>query len=346
MRVEIVHPFINLNRQGIKVSKPKVLVTREIFPEALEVISAVAEVDLWTDEMPPPRKVLLEKSAGIEGILCLLNDDIDSEFFEAAGPQLKVVSQIAVGYNNIDVDEASKRRIPVGFTPDVLTDTTADFAFTLLMAAARLIVPGHTAAHNGSWRTWHPLHFLGQDIHHATLGIVGAGRIGFEMARRSVGFDMKVLYFDLSERKDLEAKLPMTRVNFDTLLSESDFVSLHVDLNPSTHHMMNAAAFKKMKTSAILINAARGPVVDHMALYDALKDGQIAGAGLDVTEPEPIPDDHPLLTLDNCLIVPHIASASVATRRAMSMMAATNLINGLQGKQLQTCVNPEVQVAE
>jgi len=303
----------------------------------------VAEVDLWDDEMPPPRDVLLERAAGVDGILCLLNDGIDAEFFDAAGPQLKVVSQIAVGYNNIDIDEATKRGVPVGFTPDVLTDTTADFAFTLLMSAARLIVPGNTAAHDGSWRTWHPLHFLGQDIHHATLGIVGMGRIGFEMARRSVGFDMKVLYFDINERKDLEEKLPMTRVDLGTLLAESDFVSLHVDLNPSTHHMMNAGAYKKMKNSAILINAARGPVVDHMALYDALKSGEIAGAGLDVTEPEPIPSDHPLLTLDNCVIAPHIASASVGTRRDMSMLAATNIINGLAGKPLKTCVNPEAQ---
>ena len=171
------------------------------------------------------------------------------------------------------------------------------------------------------------------------------GRIGFEMARRSVGFDMKILYFDLNERKDLEAKLPMTRVDMDTLLAESDFVSLHVDLNPSTHHMMNAEAYKKMKNSAILINAARGPVVDHMALYDALKSGEIAGAGLDVTEPEPIPSDHPLLTLDNCVIAPHIASASVGTRRDMSMLAATNIINGLAGKPLKTCVNPEAQTS-
>jgi len=325
------------------VARPRVLVTRDIFPEALDAIREVAEVDLWDDEMPPPRDVLLERAAGVDGILCLLNDGIDAEFFDAAGPQLKVVSQIAVGYNNIDIDEATKRGVPVGFTPDVLTDTTADFAFTLLMSAARLIVPGNTAAHDGSWRTWHPLHFLGQDIHHATLGIVGMGRIGFEMARRSVGFDMKVLYFDINERKDLEEKLPMTRVDLGTLLAESDFVSLHVDLNPSTHHMMNAGAYKKMKNSAILINAARGPVVDHMALYDALKSGEIAGAGLDVTEPEPIPSDHPLLTLDNCVIAPHIASASVGTRRDMSMLAATNIINGLAGKPLKTCVNPEAQ---
>ena len=323
--------------------KPRVFVSREIFPEALDSIRSVAEVDLWTDEMPPPREVLLERCAGMDGVLCLLTDGIDVEFFERIGPQLKVVSQIAVGYNNIDVEEATKRGVSVGFTPDVLTDTTADFAFTLLMAAARKIVAGHEAAHNGSWRTWHPLHFLGQDIHHATLGIVGMGRIGFEMARRSQGFDMNVLYFDIGERKDLEARLPMTRVSMDTLLAESDFVSLHVDLNPSTHHMMNADAFKRMKSTAILINAARGPAVDHAALYEALKTGEIGGAGLDVTEPEPMPVDHPLLTLDNCLVVPHIASASVATRRAMSLLAASNLIDGLEGRPMQACVNPEAQ---
>ena len=329
----------------MKLERPRVFVSREIFPEALEAIGRVAEVDLWRDEMPPPRQVLLERSAGADGVLCLLTDGIDAEFFDAAGPQLKVVSQIAVGYNNIDVAEATRRGVPVGYTPDVLTDTTADFAFALLMASARLIVPGHTAAHDGSWRTWHPLHFLGQDIHRATLGIVGMGRIGFEMARRSRGFDMKVLYFDMVERSDLEAKLPMTRVSMDQLLAESDFVSMHVDLNPSTHHMMNEEAFRAMKDTAVLINAARGPVVDHMALYEALRSGQIGGAALDVTEPEPIPSDHPLLTLDNCLIVPHIASASVATRRAMSMLAATNLVNGIEGRPLAQCVNPEAQGA-
>ena len=257
------------------MARPKAFVSREIFPEALEAIREVAEVDLWTDELPPPREVLLDRCAGADGVLCLLTDRINGEFFDAVGPQLKVVSQIAVGYNNIDIDEATKRGIPVGFTPDVLTDTTADFAFALLMASARLIVPGHVAAHDGSWRTWHPLHFLGQDIHHATLGIVGMGRIGFEMARRAQGFDMRILYNDANSRADLEAKLPMTRVDLQTLLAESDFVSLHVDLNDSTHHMMNADAFKSMKKTAILVNAARGPVVNHDDLYEALKAGEI-----------------------------------------------------------------------
>ena len=324
------------------MAKPRVLITRNIFPEAIEAIEKVAEVDLWTDDMPPSRKALLEKSKGIDGILCLLTDKIDGEFMDNAGPQLKVISQIAVGYNNIDIAEATKRGIPVGYTPDVLTHATADFAFTLLMAAARLVIPGHIAAHDGSWKTWHPLHFLGQDIYGAKIGIVGMGRIGFEMAKRSTGFDMDILYYDVNRREDLEKQLEMTHVGMDELLAQSDFVSIHVDLNPTTQHMFSTEQFKKMKNSSVIINAARGPVIDHMALYEALKSKDIAGAGLDVTDPEPIPNDHPLLSLDNCLIVPHIASATVETRRAMSNLAAANLINGLKGASLTTCVNTEV----
>lgn len=326
------------------MSKPKVLITRNIFPEAIEAIKEVAEIDLWTDEMPPTREVLIEKSKGIDGILCLLTDKIDGEFMDNAGPQLKVISQIAVGYNNIDIGAATKRNIPVGYTPDVLTHATADFAFTLLMSAARLIIPGHTATHDGSWKTWHPLHFLGQDIYGSKLGIVGMGRIGFEMAKRSTGFDMDILYYDVDRREDLEKELEMAHVSMDELLKDSDFVSIHVDLNPTTTHMFSDKQFKQMKSSSVVINAARGPVIDHMALYRALKNKEIAAAGLDVTEPEPIPDNHPLLSLDNCLIVPHIASATFATRRAMSNLAATNLINGLLGKSLSTCVNPEVDI--
>ena len=197
--------------------------------------------------MPPSRKILLEKSKNIDGILCLLTDKIDGEFMDNAGPQLKVISQIAVGYNNIDIAEATKRGIPVGYTPDVLTHATADFAFTLLMAAARLVIPGHIAAHDGSWKTWHPLHFLGQDIYGSKIGIVGMGRIGFEMAKRSTGFDMDILYYDVNRREDLEKNLKMTHVGMDELLTQSDFVSIHVDLNPTTQHMFSTKQFKKMK---------------------------------------------------------------------------------------------------
>lgn len=322
--------------------RPRAFVTREIFPDALEMIQAETEAEVWPDELPPPREALLDKSRGIDGILCLLTDRIDGEFMDAAGPQLKVVSQIAVGFDNIDIPEATKRGIPVGNTPEVLTQTTADAAWALMLAAARRIGESERAVHAGTWRTWHPLHYLGQDVYGATLGIIGMGRIGLEVAKRSVGFNMKVMYHDIVRQEDFEAELPMEYVDMDTLLARADFVSLHTVLNDSTYHLIDAEALSKMKPNAVLVNASRGPVVDPQALYEALKTGRITAAGLDVTEPEPIPVDHPLLTLDNCLIVPHIASASVATRREMSRIAAVNLLNGIRGERLITCVNPEV----
>lgn len=324
------------------MSKPKVFVTRKIFQEYLDLIDSKTDMELWEEELPPSRDILLEKSKGVDGILCLLTDAIDAEFMDAAGSQLKVVSQIAVGYNNIDVAEATRRKIPVGYTPDVLTNTTADFTFALLMAGARRISEAYKFVQESSWKTWHPLHFLGQDIYGSTLGIVGMGRIGYEVARRATGFDMKIIYYDINRRPDLESQISMEYVDMDTLLEDSDFVTLHTNLTEETHHLMSDDQFKKMKNTAILVNAARGPVVDHEALYRALKSNTIGGAALDVTEPEPIPLGDPLLSLPNCLIVPHIASASVATRKEMSRLAAQNLINGLDGKKLLTCVNPEV----
>jgi glyoxylate reductase len=324
------------------MSKPRVFVSREIFPEALRAIEDETDAELWRDELPPPRDVLLDKVRGVDGLLCLLTDGVDAELMDVAGPQLKVVSQIAVGFDNIDIPEATRRGIAVGNTPDVLTQTTADAAFTLMLASARKVVEAWRAVQEGRWRTWHPLHFLGQDIYGATLGIVGMGRIGFEVARRGRGFDMEVLYSDIVRREDLEALLPMTYVDMDSLLERSDFVSLHTVLDDSTYHLIGEAELAKMKPTSVLVNAARGPIVDPRALYEALRDGGIAAAGLDVTEPEPIPVDDPLLTLDNCLVVPHIASASVSTRSEMSRIAAQNLINGVKGERLLTCVNPEV----
>jgi glyoxylate reductase len=324
------------------MARPRVFVTRRIFAEALEMLSAEAEVDLWTDEMPPPRDVLLDKVQGIDGLLCLLTDRVDSELFDRAGPQLKVVSQIAVGFDNIDVPEATKRGIPVGNTPEVLTQTTADATWALLMAAARRITEGERAVRAGKWRTWHPLHYLGQDIYGSTLGIIGMGRIGMEVAKRGRGFEMPILYSDVYRREDLEAEYGFKYVDQDTLLRESDFVSVHTVLNDSTYHLIGEAALAAMKPTAVLINASRGPVVDPKALYTALKSGGIAAAALDVTEPEPIAADDPLLTLENCIIVPHIASASVTTRREMSRISAQNVINGLKGERLLTPLNPEV----
>ena len=324
------------------MTKPRAFVTRKIFPEALESIQGVADAEIWPDELPPPRSTLLEKAKGVDGLLTLLTEKIDGELMDAAGPQLKVISQIAVGYENIDVAEATKRGIPVGYTPGVLTEATADLTFALMMAAARRVVEAARAVYDGKWKTWHPLHYLGPDVYGATLGIVGLGRIGLAVAKRAIGFDMKILYSDIARREDLEAQYPLTFVDMDTLLRESDFVTLHVNLTTDTHHLMSDEKFSKMKSTAVLVNASRGGVVDPGALYRVLKEHQIGAAALDVTEPEPIPMDDPLLTLDNCLVVPHIASASVEARSEMSRISAQNLINGLMGEKLLTCVNPEV----
>ena len=324
--------------------RPRAFISREIYPDALDMIRAEVDAEVWSDELPPPPEVLLEKSRGVDGILCLLTDKIDGEFMDAVGSQLKVISQIAVGFDNIYIPDATRRGIPVGNTPEVLTHTTADAVWALLLGAARRIGEGERAVRAGNWRTWHPLHYLGQDAYGATLGIIGMGRIGFEVAKRSIGFNMRVLYNDIVRQEEFEERLPMEHVDMDTLLSESDFISLNTVLNDSTYHLINAEALAKMKPTSVLVNAARGPIVDQQALYQALRDGEIAAAGLDVTDPEPISDDDPLLTLENCLIVPHIASASVATRREMSRIAAVNLLSGIRGERLITCVNPEVYI--
>ena len=320
----------------------KVFVTRVIPEAGLERIRAVSNAEVWESEAPPPYEVLMEKAVGLDGLVCLLTDPIDGRLMDAAGGSLRVISQMAVGFDNIDVAAATLRGIPVGNTPGVLTDTTADFAFTLLMAAARRIAEAERYVKDGKWVTWGPTLLMGQDIHSATLGLVGLGRIGRGMARRASGFGMRVVYsdplVDEAEAEELGAELR----ELDELLAESDFVSLHVPLTPETTHLMGDREFQRMKPSAILINTARGPIVDPGALYRALKEGEIAYAALDVTEPEPIPIDDPLLLLDNCLIVPHIASSSLATRSRMATMAADNLLAGLNGERLPNCVNPEV----
>jgi glyoxylate reductase len=321
--------------------RPKVFVSRIIPDEGLNLIRAECEMDLWQGELPPPHDVLLAHIHDKEGLLSLLTDKIDAELMDK-NPQLRVVSNMAVGYDNIDIKAATERGLPIGNTPGVLTDTTADFAFTLMMAAARRVVEGANYARAGKWKTWGPKLLTGQDVHGATLGIVGFGRIGQGMAKRASGFDMHVIYHDVYRREDLEKSMGVTYADMDTLLAQSDFVTIHTDLNEQTKHMFNADAFSKMKRSAILINTARGPIVDPDALSHALEQGDIRAAALDVTEPEPIPADSPLLTLPNCLIVPHIASASIATRAKMAEMAARNLLAGLNGERLPTCVNPEV----
>jgi glyoxylate reductase len=326
------------------MGKPRVFITRAIPEQGLSLVRDFCEADIWMEELPPSREVALERVRGSDGILSLLTDCMDGVVMDAAGPQLKVISNYAVGFDNVDIVEATRRGIPVGNTPGVLTDTTADLAFALLMAAARRVVEGDKFTRAGRWRTWRPTLLLGQDIFGATLGLVGFGRIGRAVARRARGFDMRVLFYDPFVAADdpFAAKIGAQAVDLDTLLGESDFVSLHTLLNEETHHLIDADAFAKMKPAAILVNTSRGPVVDPDALYTALVDGQIGYAALDVTEPEPIPADSPLLALDNIIVVPHIASASVATRGKMAQMAAENLIAGLKGERLPNCANPEV----
>ena len=324
------------------MDRPRVYVTRIIPEGGLRLVREACDAAIWEGETPPPREVLLEKVRGVDGLLSLLTDRVDGELMDAAGPQLKVISNYAVGYNNVDVDAATARGIAVGNTPGVLTDTTADFAFTLLVAAARRVVEGMDYVRAGKWKTWGPTLLLGRDIHHATLGIVGFGRIGRALARRARGFEMEVLYYDPLVSPDDPAvqQLGARSVDLDTLLAASDFVSMHVPLLPETRHMIGTEALHKMKPSAILINTSRGPVVDPQALHHALSEGEIAYAALDVTEPEPIAQDSPLLDLPNCIVVPHIASASIATRTRMAEIATRNLIAGVRGEPLPARVNP------
>lgn len=322
------------------MTKPIVFVTRIIPDKGLDLVKDFCNADVWGGELPPPREEILQRVQGVDGLLSLLTDKIDGEVMDAAGAGLKVISNYAVGFDNIDVDAATARGIPVGNTPGALTNATADFAFALLMSAARRIPNGDSFVRNGKWKTWGPMLLLGTDIQGATLGLVGFGRIGRAMARRASGFDMRVIYHDPNAKPDLDLKA--TPVDFETLLAESDFVSLHTPLTPDTRHLIDAEALNRMKRTSVLVNTSRGPVVDMDALYEALRDKRIFAAALDVTDPEPLPSTHPLLTLDNLIIAPHIASASHTARGNMAWMAANNLIAGLEGKQLPNCVNPKV----
>ena len=324
-------------------AKPKVFVSRRIPEDGIQPIKEATEAEIWVDDLPPPRADLLKAVAGCDGVVTLLTDRVDDEFLDAAGPQLKVVSNYAVGFDNVDVPACTARGVAVGNTPGVLTETTADLAFALLMAAARRLPEGDRYVRAGKWKTWGPLLLLGPDVHGATIGIVGFGRIGQAMARRAMGFGMTVVYHDVHRAEAaVEAAYGATFLPLEELLPRADFVSLHVNLTPQTKGLINAEKLSWMKKSAVLVNTSRGPVVDQRALADALRDGVIFAAALDVTDPEPIPTDDPLLSLDNCLVVPHIASASRATRSKMAEMAAANLLAGVRGERIPTPVNPEV----
>lgn len=318
--------------------RPKVYVTRHLPEVAFNELSEACEVEIWDQETPPPYEVIREQIRDKAGLLCLLTDQIDAPLIEAA-PELRVISQCAVGYDNIDVITATKRGIWVGNTPGVLTDATADCTFALLMAAARRLGEAIDYVRAGKWKTWGLTLLLGQDVYGATLGIIGLGRIGQALARRARGFNMRILYYDTSRQPELEDELGVAYRPLAELLSEADFVSLHVNLTEETRGMIDAQALSRMKSSAILVNTSRGPVVESEALYQALKTGQIAYAALDVTDPEPLPADHPLLSLPNLMVVPHIASATVNSRTKMARMAVDNLIAGVRGKPLPFSVN-------
>lgn len=320
--------------------KPRVFVTREIPACGLDRIKASADCVVWPERLPPSRENLIRLSTGCDGVLTLLSDSIDAEFFDAVGPQLKVVSNFAVGYNNVDVTEAAGRGIAVGNTPDVLTDATADITVALLLAAARGLKAGIDNVAANEWRTWEPMSFIGQDLAGKTLGIVGMGRIGHATAKRlHFGWGMNVIFTSRNAKPDSEQQLKARRVGFDQLLAESDLVSVHTDLNSETQHLFGHAAFQQMKSNAVFVNTSRGGVVDQAALHDALANGQIFAAGLDVTDPEPLPANSPLRELSNCVIVPHIGSGTVTARNAMSDIAADNLLAGINGQPLRHAVN-------
>ena len=324
------------------MKKPRIFITRQIPQKGLEMLRQEADVEVWQEPLPPPYKTLSLKARRVDALLCLLTDKVDGKLMDTIGSQIKVISQMAVGFDNIDIAAATARGIPVGNTPGVLTDTTADFAWALLMSAARRVVEGDKFTRAGKWQTWGPIDFLGPDVTGATLGIVGFGRIGKALAKRAQGFDMRVLYFDKRRHSESAKELHAQYAELNTLLREADFVSLHTSLSEDTYHLIDDERLGLMKPGSILINTARGPVVDTEALFRALSSGTIAYAALDVTEPEPINPDHPLLTLDNVIIAPHIASASFKTRNKMATMAAENLIAGLKGERLPNCVNPDV----
>lgn len=312
----------------------------------LSIIKERFEAEVWSDYAPPPKKTIIEKAAKVDALATLLSDKIDAEVFDAA-PNLKIVAQMAVGFDNIDVNEATKRGIYVTNTPGVLTETTADFAWALLMATARRVVEADKYVRTGQWKVgWHPMMMQGRDIYGATIGIVGLGRIGCAIAKRAKGFDMTVLYYDVIRRPDFEKEYNIQFTQLDTLFQKADFVTINAPLNKETYHLVDEKKLRLMKKTAYLINNARGPIVDEKALYKALKEGWIAGAALDVFEQEPTPLENPLLKLDNVVVAPHISSSSYETRSRMAEMVAENLVSFFEGKTPPNLVNPEVVKAK
>jgi glyoxylate reductase len=326
--------------QGSEIElRPKIYITRKLPDAVVTKLTEVCEVRMWEkEEEPVPRDVLEKEIQDVDGLFCLLTETID-EHLLTLGTNLKIISNMAVGYNNIDIAAATGRKIMVTNTPGVLTETTADLTFALLMATARRMVEASDYLRAGSWKTWSPMQLTGQDIYGATLGIFGLGRIGEALAKRARGFDMNLYYHNRSRKPEAEERLGIQYVEKEKLLMESDFVCVLTPYTKETENYIGAAELALMKPTAVLINTARGRIVNEEALYQALKGGQIWGAGLDVFEKEPVQTDHPLLSLPNVVALPHIGSASKNTRLKMALLAAENLIQGLQGNTPKNIVN-------
>ncbi|MBP2243128.1 glyoxylate reductase [Cytobacillus eiseniae] len=322
--------------------KPKVFITRKIPTHLLNKLEEVCEVSIWNHENTPvPREVLEEKIVDAVGLFCLLTETIDEELLQKAN-NLKVISNMAVGYNNINVDVASKKGIIVTNTPGVLTETTADLTFALLMATARRIPEASDYLRDGKWSTWSPMQLTGQDIYNSTIGIIGLGRIGEALAKRAKGFNMDILYYNRSRKLEAEKELGLQYSTLENLLKESDYVCIMTPYTPETKNMIRKEHFKLMKDTSIIINTARGGIVNENDLYHALVNGEIWAAGLDVFEQEPVPMDHPLLTMPNVVTLPHIGSPSIATRIKMANVAVNNMLQALNGEIPENIVNKEL----
>jgi len=331
----------------LELAKPKVFVTREIPEPGLKAIAKYYDVDVWEEYTAPPHEVLLEKAKDSDALVTLLTDRIDCNLISSASPRLRIIAQYAVGYDNIDVECATRHGVYVTNTPGVLTEAVADFTWALILSVARRIVEADHFVRSGEWHRrgagWHPMMILGLEVHGLTLGIIGMGRIGRAVAKRARGFDMNILYTDKYRLpEEAEEELGARYVDMDTLLRESDIVSIHTPLTPETYHLIGEEELRKMKNTAILVNTARGKVVDTDALVKALEEGWIAGAGLDVFEEEPLPPGHPLTKFDNVVLAPHLGSATWKTRTAMAMLVADNLIAFYKGEKPPTLLNPEV----
>lgn len=319
--------------------KPYVFITRKLPDEVIESLGAKYEVKMWEKEdVSVPRSILLEEASKADALLTMLSDQIDEELL-STGKRLKVVANMAVGYDNINIEAATKHGIMICNTPDVLTDSTADLTFALLMAAARRMVEGAEFIKAGEWKSWSPLLLAGHDIHHKTIGIVGMGNIGSTVAKRATGFEMEILYHNRSRKPEVEKELGATYCSFDELVERSDFVVCLTPLTPDTKHLFNREVFRRMKKTAVFVNASRGPVVHEQDLFDAMKEGDIAAAGLDVFDKEPIDSTHPLLTLSNVVAIPHIGSATIETRMAMMRLCVENIDAVLSGDAPKTLVN-------